>query len=206
MVNSRLGSSFLSFLVDYGLFGLLTVVLAPVGAASVIASNVLARVASATFNYTLNRRYVFRSDEGVSTTAPRYAMLAASILAVNTLLLWLLDRDRVRRRADWIPALESLPPLAVGAAFSLAFVRAGMFDYLPATWMLCYGLANMAFRRNLPVGVYLVGLFYLGAGLACLLIPGTSFTDPRPVGFVFGIGEIIGGYALLQRDGPGGQS
>ena len=84
------GSSFLSFLVDYGLFGLLTVVLAPVGAASVIASNVLARVASATFNYTLNRRYVFRSDEGVSTTAPRYAMLAASILAVNTLLLWLL--------------------------------------------------------------------------------------------------------------------
>ena len=127
-------------------------------------------------------------------------------LNYGALLLWLLDRDRVRRRADWIPALESLPPLAVGAAFSLAFVRAGMFDYLPATWMLCYGLANMAFRRNLPVGVYLVGLFYLGAGLACLLIPGTSFTDPRPVGFVFGIGEIIGGYALLQRDGPGGQS
>ena len=127
-------------------------------------------------------------------------------LNYGALLLWLLDRDRVRRRADWIPALESLPPLAVGAAFSLAFVRAGMFDYLPATWMLCYGLANMAFRRNLPVGVYLVGLFYLGAGLACLLIPGTSFTDPRPVGLVFGIGEIIGGYALLQRAGPGGQS
>ena len=127
-------------------------------------------------------------------------------LNYGALLLWLLDRKRVRRRTDWIPALESLPPLAVGAAFSLAFVRAGMFDYLPATWMLCYGLANMAFRRNLPVGVYLVGLFYLGAGLACLLIPGTSFTDPRPVGFVFGIGEIIGGYALLQRDGPGGQS
>jgi len=127
-------------------------------------------------------------------------------LNYGALLLWLLERDRVRRRADWIPALESLPPLAVGAAFSLAFVRAGMFDYLPATWMLCYGLANMAFRRNLPVGVYLVGLFYLGAGLACLLIPGTSFTDPRPVGLVFGIGEIVGGYALLQRDGPGGQS
>ena len=127
-------------------------------------------------------------------------------LNYGALLLWLLDRDRVRRRADWIPALESLPPLAVGAAFSLAFVRAGMFDYLPATWMLCYGLANMAFRRNLPVGVYFVGLFYLGAGLTCLLMPGTSFTDPRPVGFDVGIGEIIGGYALLQRDGPGGQS
>ena len=133
-------------------------------------------------------------------------LLVAGGLNYGALLLWLLDGYRVRRRTDWIPALESLPPLAVGAAFSLAFVRAGLFDYLPATWMLCYGLAHMAFRRNLPVGVYLVGLFYLGAGLACLLIPGTSFTDPRPVGFVFGIGEIIGGYALLQRDGPGGQS
>lgn len=132
-------------------------------------------------------------------------LFVAGGLNYGAVLLWLLDRDRVRRRADWIPALESLPPLAVGAAFSLAFVRAGMFDYLPATWMLCYGLANMAFRRNLPVGVYFVGLFYLGAGLTCLLMPGTSFTDPRPVGFVFGIGEIVGGYALLQRDGPGGQ-
>ena len=64
-------------------------VLAPVGTASVIVANVLARVASATLNYNLNRCYVFRSDEGVETTAPRYALLAVSILAVNTLLLWL---------------------------------------------------------------------------------------------------------------------
>jgi putative flippase GtrA len=84
------GSSFVSFLADYALFGLLSLALAPVGAASVIAANVLARAVSATLNYNLNRRYVFRSDEGVATTAVRYALLAASILAVNTLLLWLL--------------------------------------------------------------------------------------------------------------------
>jgi len=83
------GSSFVSFLADYALFGLLAMVLAPVGTASVIVANVLARVASATLNYNLNRCYVFRSDEGVETTAPRYALLAVSILAVNTLLLWL---------------------------------------------------------------------------------------------------------------------
>lgn len=121
----------------------------------------------------------------------------------GALLLWLLDGRRVRRRADWIPALESLPPLAVGGAFTLAFIRAGHFDLLPATWMLCYGLAHMAFRRNLPLGVYLVGFFYLAAGLACLLIPGASFTDPRPMGFVFGFGEAAGGYALLRRDTTG---
>jgi len=84
------GSSLVSFLADYVLFGLLSLVLAPFGAASVIAANVLARVVSATLNYNLNRCYVFRSDEGVATTASRYALLAVSILAVNTLLLWLL--------------------------------------------------------------------------------------------------------------------
>jgi len=124
----------------------------------------------------------------------------------GALLLWLVDSRRGRRRADWIPALESLPPLAVGGAFTLTFIRAGQFDLLPATWMLCYGLAHMAFRRNLPLGVYIVGFFYLAAGFACLLIPGVRFTDPRLMGFVFGFGEVAGGYALLQRDSTGAQS
>jgi len=130
-------------------------------------------------------------------------LLVAGGVNYGALLLWLLDGGHVRRRADWIPALESLPPLAVGGAFSVAFVRAGLFDFLPATWMLCYGLAHMAFRRNLPIGVYIVGFFYLAAGAACLLIPGIAFTDPRPMGFVFGVGEVAGGYALLQRDPTG---
>ena len=130
-------------------------------------------------------------------------LLVAGGINYGALLLWLLNGGRGRRRADWIPALESLPPLAVGGAFSFAFVRAGLFDLLPATWMLCYGLAHMAFRRNLPIGVYAVGFFYLAAGVACLLIPGVAFTDPRPMGFVFGLGEVAGGYALLQRDSTG---
>jgi len=133
-------------------------------------------------------------------------LIVAGGINYGALLLWLLDGGRVRRHTDWIPALESLPPLAVGGAFTLAFVRAGLFDLLPAAWMLCYGLAHMAFRRNLPLGVYIVGFFYLAAGAACLLLPDVSFTDPRPMGLVFGFGEIAGGYALLQRDATGVQS
>jgi hypothetical protein len=132
-------------------------------------------------------------------------LLVAGGINYGALLLWLLDGGRGRRRADWIPALESLPPLAVGGAFSLAFVRAGLYDLLPATWMLCYGLAHLAFRRNLPVGAYVVGFFYLAAGLACLLVPGVAFTDPRPMGVVFGLGEVAGGFALLRRDSTGDQ-
>lgn len=131
-------------------------------------------------------------------------LLLAGAVNYGALLLWTLTGARWRHPGEWIPALESLPPLAVGGALSLALVRAGLYDLLPGTWMLCYGLVHMAYRRNLPLGVYVVGFFYLAAGLACLLLPGLRFTDPRPMGAVFGVGEIAGGLAL-RGSGKGGE-
>ena len=78
------GASFASFVCDYLLFALFTALLAALGQAGIVAANIIARLASATLNYTLNRTVVFRSTESVAETAPRYALLAASILAVNT--------------------------------------------------------------------------------------------------------------------------
>lgn len=130
-------------------------------------------------------------------------LLLAGGVNYGALLLWMCRADRWRCRGEWVPALESLPPLAVGGALSLAFWRVGAFDLLPGTWMLCYGLVHMAYRRNLPVGVYFVGFFYLAAGTICLLIPDLSFTDPRPMGMVFGVGEVAGGLAL--RTGNAGK-
>ena len=80
-------SSFAGFLTDYALFSLLSALL---GSAWLPLCNILARIVSATVNYTLNRRYVFRDSRGVMQSAPRYALLAAAILGANTLLLMLL--------------------------------------------------------------------------------------------------------------------
>ncbi|MBM4162971.1 MAG: hypothetical protein FJ222_00765 [Lentisphaerae bacterium] len=114
----------------------------------------------------------------------------------GALLLWMGRAGRWQRRAEWVPALESLPPLGVGGALSIALWRVDAMDLLPGVWMLCYGLVHLAYRRNLPVGVYLVGFFYLVAGAVCLMMPGLQFTDPRPMGLVFGVGEVAGGLAL----------
>lgn len=81
-------SSFAGFLVDYGLFSLLSVLTGGLGpAVSVPLSNVLARIVSATVNYTINKTLVFKCKGNVGKTAIEYFALAAVILVGNTLLL-----------------------------------------------------------------------------------------------------------------------
>ena len=78
-------SSLASFVVDYSMFCILSAL-----TGTVALSNVLARIVSGSVNYTLNRKLVFKSNAGVGRSLLQYAALACSILAVNTMMLWLL--------------------------------------------------------------------------------------------------------------------
>ena len=77
-------SSIISFLIDYGLFTLLSFFIT-----SLTLCNVLARLVSATCNYFINRNYVFKSHCKLSKSILLYILLAIGILGVNTLLLHL---------------------------------------------------------------------------------------------------------------------
>ena len=79
-------SSFSGFLVDYVLFGLLSVLFT--GAYGLVLSNVCARVVSAVFNYEVNRRIVFKDNTGRFKSFSKYALLAAGILVCNTAILY----------------------------------------------------------------------------------------------------------------------
>ena len=82
-------SSLIGFLVDYSLFSLLTLI--PVNWDHwTLACNVLARIVSASVNFTINYHLVFKSKETLWRAMLRYAALAIFILTCNTLLLWLL--------------------------------------------------------------------------------------------------------------------
>ena len=76
------GAGLVSFAADYLLFSLLYLL---TGALAV--ANIAARCLCAGLNYTLNRRAVFRSHASVAASLAKYALLAAGILVVNTLLL-----------------------------------------------------------------------------------------------------------------------
>lgn len=82
-------ASLLSFLVDYLLFLLLSVLL-PSGTGFLIACNILARTGSAMLNYVLNAKIVFQGKHGAKQTLPKYICLAAGILAGNCAVLSLL--------------------------------------------------------------------------------------------------------------------
>lgn len=130
-----------------------------------------------------------------------WAAVLAGALVCNygALLCWFIIRPGSRRPLrELIPAGDAVPALAAGAGLSLALVMYGAYDLLFGAWMCLYGLAHIPYRNSLPFANYLVGLFYLAAGLVMLAWPGATFTNPCPMGLVFGLGELSGGFILFR--------
>lgn len=81
-------ASLISFLVDYGLYSVLTLCTSGLGnVPSILISNIGARIVSASVNYTINRKLVFQSKAHIVRSAVQYAVLAAGILIGNTVVL-----------------------------------------------------------------------------------------------------------------------
>lgn len=82
-------SSLIGFLVDYSAFSLLTLI--PTNWQHwELVCNVIARVISASINFTINYHLVFKSQDKLWKAIIRYVVLALFILGCNTALLWLL--------------------------------------------------------------------------------------------------------------------
>ena len=87
------GSSFISFLVDYGFFNLFVLLTSLVALPwadtyDILAANIAARVISGCVNYYLNCRYVFGRKPSWRS-AGEYLLLALLVLAVNSGVLYL---------------------------------------------------------------------------------------------------------------------
>jgi len=84
-------SSLLGFAVDYVLALVLKALTAAwPAAASLNFSVIVARLVSATVNFTVNRHVVFKGNESLGKAVAKYAALAAFILALNLALMHLL--------------------------------------------------------------------------------------------------------------------
>ncbi len=77
-------SSIVSFFIDYLFFTIFSLFL------NVTYSNIFARIISASINFTINKKLVFKSNKKVITSLLEYTLLAITILILNTCLLNLL--------------------------------------------------------------------------------------------------------------------
>lgn len=80
-------SSLSSFLIDIGMFQLLVMLLKPVTGNYIFASTVGARVISAVYNYTVNRKLVFKSKSTVASSGVRYFVLCVVQMILSALLV-----------------------------------------------------------------------------------------------------------------------
>jgi hypothetical protein len=121
----------------------------------------------------------------------------ALVLNVGALAYWFWHDGMIQRNPRRLtPVLDILPPLAIGALLTFVFLLQRDFHYLFGTWMCMFGLANLAGRHVMPRAICGVGLFYVAAGLICLVSPAIQFANPWPMGLVFGVGELVGGFVL----------
>lgn len=124
-------------------------------------------------------------------------------LNYGALARWFLCEPEARRELlRVLPAIDAVPPLAVGALFSVLFVKLQLYPYLPGMWMCLYGLAHFPYRLALPKANYAVGVGYLLCGAATFLFADAdSFMNPWPMGLVFCAGELAGGIVLYRNHG-----
>ncbi len=81
-------SSFTAFLVDYSAYSLILMIgTERINYINLTFANIVARIISSSVNFTINRRFVFKSNESLKKSAAQFFTLAAFILACNSVVL-----------------------------------------------------------------------------------------------------------------------
>jgi hypothetical protein len=130
-----------------------------------------------------------------------YFGLWVAIAALSAILIGLETVARTRRAHSRLAdemlsaAIEQfLPAAAAGALLTVVLLRFAPEGrwMLPGLWQIIYSLGVFASCRFLPRPVFAAGLWYLGAGLACLAFArGPDAFSPWAMGAPFGVGQLF---------------
>ena len=100
----------------------------------------------------------------------------------------------LQRQITLVVVDQFAPSLVAGALLTYVigqFARPAAW-MLPGLWAVLFSLGLFASRRFLPRGVFLLGGYYLLAGLACLTLdPVTQALSPWTMGVTFGVGQLL---------------
>ena len=88
---------------------------------------------------------------------------------------------------------QFLPALTAGVLITFALMRWSPASswMLPGLWQIVFSLGVFSTARILPRAVFVVGIWYLGCGLACLALGQSSPLSPWSMGIPFGAGQLL---------------
>jgi hypothetical protein len=93
-----------------------------------------------------------------------------------------------------LAAEQFLPALVVGVLLTGVLVEAApqQLWMLPGLWQLLFSLGVFASCRFLPRQTLAVGVWYLAAGLTCIVVQSAAKTfSPWTMGIPFGVGQLL---------------
>ncbi len=120
--------------------------------------------------------------------------VVAIFLNYGALTRWYLAQPKDNRELAVLrPVVDAVPAFVIGGVLSLALLAARAESLLQGMWMLIFGLMHTSSRHALPATIWWLGWYYIACGAWYLLfLEQARFTDPLPMGCVFGIGELAG--------------
>jgi hypothetical protein len=173
------------------------------GPVAFAATGILALTAAALQSYAI--------DEPRDDIAAYLALWIAAAM-LSTLIIGIDVVTRSRRAHSGLAnemvqaaAEQLIPSLVVGALLSFVVVRFAPQSLwmLPGLWQIVLSLGIFASCRLLPAPFIVIGIWYLGAGLACLaLTDDTNALSPWMMGLPFGVGQLLAAI-VIRLYGPG---
>ena len=88
---------------------------------------------------------------------------------------------------------QFLPAVTAGILITFALARWSPTSLwmLPGLWQMVFSLGVFSTARILPRAVFIVGIWYLGCGLACLALGQSDPLSPWSMGVPFGGGQLL---------------
>jgi hypothetical protein len=143
---------------------------------------------------------------------PGYVALwsAVALLSIAAAGLAMFLRDRVAgtsltRPVTWLAVGQFVPCLVAAAAITAVLVRVAPEAawVLPGLWQVFFSQGVFASCRLLPRAAFAVGVFYLVAGIATLILArGPDALSPWAMAVPFGVGQLLSAavlYWTLER-------
>jgi hypothetical protein len=137
-----------------------------------------------------------------------YCWFAAAVISILIVGIELFARARksttTQRQLSWFAIEQFLPSFIAGAmiTYVIAFYHWESVPLLPGFWAILFGMGVFASRRLLPKPTFLIGGFYMLAGLLILTMPPKVAMSPWTMGLTFGIGQLVAAgmlYWTLER-------